>query len=154
MEGRREVFAQEASGNAWNEPDDRTFDAMNPEPLPVKAERTAGNVPASSFASKETTPGAQSAAAGETLLFSDSEVEDWRSRWSNVQAGFVDQPRQSVEQAEELVSTVLHRLAESFTSERESLERHWTSGDNVSTEDLRIALQRYRAFFGKLLNAA
>lgn len=87
-------------------------------------------------------------------LFSDSDVGDLRSRWSDVQAGFVDEPRRSVEQADQLVATVMQRIAEGFASERASLERQWDSGDNVSTEDLRVALQRYRAFLGRLLNAA
>jgi len=89
-----------------------------------------------------------------TPLFSDTEVGDLRSRWSNVQAGFVDEPRRSVEQADELVATVMQRLTEGFANERSSLEKQWDSGDNISTEDLRVALQRYRAFFGRLLNAA
>ena len=89
-----------------------------------------------------------------TTLFSDSEMGELRSRWSNVQAGFVDEPRRSVEEADHLVATVMQRLAEGFANERASLEHQWDNGDNVSTEDLRVALQRYRAFFGRLLNAA
>lgn len=89
-----------------------------------------------------------------TPLFSDSDVGDLRTRWSDVQAGFVDEPRRSVEQADQLVATAMQRLAEGFARERASLEKQWDSGDNVSTEDLRVALQRYRAFFGRLLNAA
>jgi len=87
-------------------------------------------------------------------LLSDSDIGDLRSRWGDVQAGFVDEPRRSVEQADQLVATVMQRLAEGFANERASLEKQWESGDNVSTEDLRVALQRYRAFFGRLLNAA
>lgn len=87
-------------------------------------------------------------------LFNDNEMKDYRSRWSNVQAGFVDEPRRSVQEADQLVATVMQRLAEGFAKERASLERQWGSGDNVSTEDLRVALRRYRAFFGRLLNAA
>jgi hypothetical protein len=87
-------------------------------------------------------------------LFNEAEINDFRSRWSNVQAGFVDEPRLCVQEADQLVATVMQRLAEGFANERGSLEKQWDSGDNVSTEDLRIALQRYRAFFGRLLNAA
>lgn len=87
-------------------------------------------------------------------LFSDSDIGDLRSRWGDVQAGFVDEPRRSVEHADQLVATVMQRLAEGFANERAALEKQWESGDNVSTEDLRVALQRYRAFFGRLLNAA
>jgi len=87
-------------------------------------------------------------------LFSNADMGDLRSRWNDVQATFVDEPRSSVEQADKLVATVMQRLAEGFANERASLEKQWEKGDNVSTEDLRLALQRYRAFFGRLLNAA
>jgi hypothetical protein len=102
----------------------------------------------------ETTSPDESTLHAPAPLFSDAEVIDFRSRWSDVQAGFVDQPRRSVQQADQLVATVMQRLAQGFANERESLEGQWDSGDNVSTEDLRVALQRYRTFFGKLLNAA
>jgi hypothetical protein len=87
-------------------------------------------------------------------LFSEFEINDLRARWSDVQAGFVDAPRRSVEQADELVAAVMQRLASGFAQERSTLERQWDRGDSISTEDLRVALQRYRAFFGRLLNAA
>jgi hypothetical protein len=93
-------------------------------------------------------------AGAETPLFSDSDIRDLRSRWSNVQAQFVDEPRRAVEDADQLVATVMQRLAEGFAKERDSLEKQWDSGETASTEDLRMALQRYRAFFNRLLNAA
>lgn len=96
---------------------------------------------------------AQDTAAG-TPLFSNADLGDLRTRWGNVQAEFVDEPRRSVEAADQLVATVIQRLAEGFASERASLEKQWDSGESASTEDLRIALQRYRAFFDRLLNAA
>jgi molecular chaperone GrpE (heat shock protein) len=89
-----------------------------------------------------------------TPLFSDSDIGDLRSRWSNVQAEFVDEPRRAVEEADQLVATVMQRLAEGFAKERDSLEKQWDSGETASTEDLRMALQRYRAFFNRLLSAA
>ncbi len=88
-----------------------------------------------------------------TPLFSDSDVSDLRGRWSNVQAGFVDEPLHAVEEADKLVAAVMKRLAEGFANERSTLEKAWDRGDNVSTEDLRVALQRYRSFFDRLLNA-
>jgi hypothetical protein len=84
-------------------------------------------------------------------LFSESEMGDFRSQWSKVQTGFVDEPRRTVEGADKLVAAVMQRLAEGFANERSGLERQWDSGDNVSTEDLRLALQRYRSFFDRLL---
>ena len=79
-------------------------------------------------------------------LFSESEMGDFRSQWSKVQTGFVDEPRRTVEEADQLVAAVMQRLAEGFANERSGLEKQWESGDNVSTEDLRLALQRYRSF--------
>jgi hypothetical protein len=84
-------------------------------------------------------------------LFSESEMGDFRSQWSKVQTGFVDEPRRTVEDADKLVAAVMQRLAEGFANERSGLEKQWESGDNVSTEDLRVALQRYRSFFDRLL---
>lgn len=92
--------------------------------------------------------------AGSASLLSEAELADMRSRWSGIQAGFVDEPRRSVEQADQLVASAIQKLAEGFARERASLESQWESGNNVSTEDLRLALQRYRSFFGRLLNAA
>ena len=87
-----------------------------------------------------------------TPLFEQGETEEFRSRWNNIQVQFVDEPRRSVEQADELVAQTMKRLAEMFARERERLEQDWDRGDNVSTEDLRIALQRYRSFFDRLLS--
>jgi hypothetical protein len=94
------------------------------------------------------------AAGSATSLLSESEIGDLRSRWNNIQAEFVDEPRRAVEQADKLVATAIKRLADGFANERASLENQWESGNDASTEDLRLALQRYRAFFGRLLNAA
>ena len=84
-------------------------------------------------------------------LFSESEMGDFRSQWSKVQTGFVDEPRRTVEDADKLVAAVMQRLAEGFANERSGLEKEWDRGVKVSTEDLRVALQRYRSFFDRLL---
>jgi hypothetical protein len=86
-----------------------------------------------------------------TPLFSESEMGEFRSRWSTIQTGFVDEPRRTVQDADKLVASVMQRLAEGFANERSGLEKQWDQGDNVSTEDLRVALQRYRSFFDRLL---
>jgi len=85
-------------------------------------------------------------------LFPNEELVGYRTRWESIQTGFVDQPRAAVEQADALVSQVMTRLTEVFTRERSMLEAQFTKGDNVSTEDLRIALTRYRSFFHRLLS--
>jgi len=94
--------------------------------------------------------GSSDGAAG--TLFQEDEANDFRKRWTDIQTGFVDEPRRSVEQADALVAEVIKRLANSFAEERSRLEGQWGRGDDVSTEDLRVALQRYRAFFDRLLN--
>ena len=87
-----------------------------------------------------------------TPLFPDSEAADFRRRWTEVQTGFVDEPRRAVQQADELVAGVMKLLAETFAREREGLEHQWDRGENVTTEDLRIAMQRYRSFFDRLIS--
>lgn len=93
----------------------------------------------------------KTAASKPTPLFSESEMGEFRSRWSNIQTGFVDEPRRTVEDADRLVASVMQRLAEGFANERSGLEKQWDQGDNVSTEELRVALQGYRSFFDRLL---
>jgi len=85
-------------------------------------------------------------------LFAQNDTQDLRSRWEKIQIGFVDEPKTAVEQADELVATAIKKLAEVFAAEREKLEADWDKTDNVSTEDLRIALRRYRSFFDRLLS--
>jgi hypothetical protein len=86
------------------------------------------------------------------VLFSESEMGEFRSQWIKIQTCFVDEPRGTVKDADKLVVAVMQRLAEGFASERSELEKQWDRGDDVSTEDLRVALQRYRSFFDRLLN--
>ena len=84
-------------------------------------------------------------------LFPDDELHSFRARWDQAQTSFVDEPRQAVEQADSLVANVVKRIAEQFANERAQLEKQWDRGGNVSTEDLRQALRRYRSFFDRLL---
>jgi hypothetical protein len=74
-----------------------------------------------------------------------------RSQWIKIQTSFVDEPRGTVKDADKLVATVMQRLAEGSANELSSLEKQWDRGDNVSTEDLRVALRRYRSFFDRLV---
>lgn len=87
-----------------------------------------------------------------TAMFSDAETEGFRSNWHSIQADFVDSPRESVRKADELVAAVIHRLAEVFSTEKERLESNWGEGRDVSTEDFRQVLRRYRSFFDRLLS--
>jgi hypothetical protein len=87
----------------------------------------------------------------EELLFAADELSGLRSRWDEVQSGFVDDPRESVQKADGLVSDVIDQLTTGFSEVRSRLEERWARGEEASTEDLRLALKRYRAFFERLL---
>jgi hypothetical protein len=92
------------------------------------------------------------AADGKAMpLLNEAEAGSMRSRWALIQAGFVDEPRSAVEQGDALVAELMQRLAEVFAAERARLEEQWSQGTDVSTEDLRLALRRYRSFFDRLL---
>ena len=140
-------------------PEDRVADER--EPLPedrgAVAERderetvdrdTGGTTAAGAPASTGDVAGGDAPA----LLPAD-ENNSFQRRWEELQTAFVDDPRRTVEQADELVAQVMQRLAEGFAAEREQLEAQWGRGEDISTEDLRVALQRYRAFFQRLLSA-
>jgi hypothetical protein len=95
---------------------------------------------------------ARDGSARPAALFHDEEATGFRSRWEAIQTGFVDEPRAAVEQADALVAQVATRLTDVFGEERMTLEQQWDRGDDVSTEDLRMALKRYRSFFDRLLS--
>ena len=84
-------------------------------------------------------------------LLPGNEAERFRERWSEVQTGFVDEPRHAVEQADGMVAEMMQRLAQVFADERHRLEQHWDRDGETNTEELRLALRRYRSFFDRLL---
>lgn len=86
-------------------------------------------------------------------LLPPEDSERYQQRWNDLQSRFVDEPRGTVKEADGLVAELMQELATSFSDTRSSLEDQWTRGDDVSTEDLRVALQRYRSFFERLLSA-
>lgn len=97
-------------------------------------------------------PAAGGGLPGPSLVAQESATE-LTSRWEQVQVRFVDEPRQAVAEADQLVADVMRSVAARFAEEKRSLETQWSSGGEVATEDLRQALQRYRAFFERLLAA-
>jgi hypothetical protein len=85
-------------------------------------------------------------------LFPPDTANGFRANWDAVQIGFVDDPRKAVRQADELVASVMKTLAESFASQRISIETDVGQDEQASTENLRVALRRYRSFFERLLS--
>ena len=90
--------------------------------------------------------------SGDIPLLSNDERQKLQNRWNEIQTGFVDQPRDTVQNADKLVASAMERMAQVFSAERSRLEQQWDRGDTVSTEDLRVALQRYRTFFHRVLS--
>jgi hypothetical protein len=88
---------------------------------------------------------------GPMPMFAGAEAAGYRTQWDAIQTGFVDEPRKAVQEADALVALVIKRLADVFADERQTLEQQWGRGDEISTEDLRVALRRYRSFFERLL---
>jgi hypothetical protein len=133
---RREMQVVGPDARAGHEPG-RAARGVEPPPINPTAAASAG--------------AAVARAHDKSPLFAEQDASELRRQWSDVQAGFVDEPRRAVQQADGLVADVMRRLAETFASERANLEHQWDRGDDVTTEDLRIALQRYRSFFDRLL---
>jgi hypothetical protein len=142
-EGRTLSTEQIAAAGAERE--DRASSSQ--DPLPAPAEQS---VPA-----QQAAPGSDPGAGDQprAQLLEDNELQNLLVQWKDIQAEFVDEPRKAVQAADALVAELMQRLAQMFASEREQLESRWAGGEDVSTEDLRRGLRRYRSFFERLLAA-
>lgn len=128
---------------------------LNREPEPIEGKLATDRMPATGrmpATDRVPTEEGVHAASKPMPLFTEVEMKEFRAQWATLQTDFVDEPRRAVEDADKLVASVMQKLAESFANERSGLEKQWDRGDDVSTEDLRVALQRYRSFFGRLLS--
>ncbi|MFE7777352.1 hypothetical protein ACFU5O_26360 [Streptomyces sp. NPDC057445] len=90
---------------------------------------------------------------GQPPLIPSGDAESFRDRWQQIQGTFVDDPREAVRTADALVAEVIQSLAATFSDHKQDLESQWSRGQEVQTEELRMALQQYRAFFNQLLHA-
>ena len=135
------------------DPERTPIDARDPEaPTPVAPGEDRPSLTTADIAARPSAATSEVAGGdGRTPLFDRGATDELRTRWTDVQTGFVDEPRKAVEDADSLVAEVMQRLADSFARERQGLERQWSQGDQASTEDLRVALRRYRSFFDRLL---
>ncbi|WP_051771861.1 hypothetical protein [Saccharothrix sp. NRRL B-16314] len=95
---------------------------------------------------------AVSTTAGDAPLFTTDDAADYQAEWRALQADFVDDPREAVQRADELVAQVMQTLATTFNEHKQALEEQWQRGDEAQTEELRQALKRYRSFFDRLLS--
>jgi hypothetical protein len=85
-------------------------------------------------------------------LFTPDRAETYRNRWISIQSSFVDDPRQAVRSGDELVAQVMANLASTFADERHRMEAQLDATGEGATENLRVALRRYRSFFDRLLS--
>ena len=127
-----------------------TDDIAQPEPVPSETD-VEGAATDTEIAESGTDDIRTGRRETDAPLVEGGDEDGFRRRWEGIQAGFVDEPRAAVEQADALVAELMRRLAETFSNERKSLEGQWDRGEDVSTEDLRVALTRYRSFFDRLL---
>ncbi|MDO3639339.1 hypothetical protein Q2100_26600 [Mycolicibacterium sp. KC 300] len=130
-------------------------DAPRGAEAPVQSETvtSTGHPGMAQPSSEHDRPQADSTDADSDLsLFGETEMSGFRARWNDVQAGFVDDPKQCVQTADALVSEVVDQLTSGFTEARARMEAQWARGEDASTEDLRVALKRYREFFQRLLS--
>ena len=140
----RELSTRDLAETTSDEPDAAS------EPL---APERGADEPAAAGPAEADQAHAEADSTEQEPLLSEADTNGFTGRWREIQTGFVDEPRESVAQADALVADLMQQLAASFSDERERLEKQWDSGDDVSTEDLRVALTRYRSFFDRLLSA-
>ncbi|MFE2154466.1 hypothetical protein ACFXAO_30980 [Streptomyces lavendulae] len=125
-------------------PGEATRDAADTE----RETRDSGDGPP---ADRGTDAGSPQSGADEPLLGAE-DTQEYHKKWSEIQGRFVDDPQEAVRSADALVAEVMQTLARSFSAHKQGLEEQWGQGEQVATEDLRLALQHYRSFFNRLLN--
>lgn len=96
-------------------------------------------------------PRVEQGTIGEEGFLPEDRMNSLRAQWNDVQAAFVDDPQNAVQRAHALVTQLVDDLVQTFSQERTTLEGQWKGGGDADTEALRVALQRYRSFFNRLL---
>ncbi len=139
------------------EADDASFGDYTTDSAPTQDEPPTMGDESSSAQTDPSEMGIASSTAGtepssDKSLFADTDLPRLRSRWDDVQAAFVDDPKKCVQQADALVAEVVEQLTTGFSAARSRLEAQWARGEEASTEDLRLSLKRYREFFQRLLS--
>jgi hypothetical protein len=137
---------------AAERPVDRATERQVNKPVDSVTERPIGTTDLVEHAEAHPSTTAGNASADRAPLFPETELGGFRQRWQETQTEFVDDPKTAVRHADELVTSLMKRLAEVFAGERERLEHDWDKGETASTEDLRQVLRRYRSFFDRLLS--
>ena len=131
------------------------FDANRTESEPAESDRATVDEtawPADTTLAGQTRPHeTPSRDTTADLLFDEADAARFRDRWREVQTGFVDDPKQAVQDADVLVAELMQNLASAFSDRKRVLEDKWREGTDAETEDLRLALRGYRSFLDQLL---
>jgi hypothetical protein len=138
--GRRQPRVEEELADVEEEPVDTEAEAV-----PIEAEALPID------AVEDDAAGVREADVVTGPLFDPYVARDLQARWNEIQVAFVDEPRAAVERADNLVAETTKCLEDSFAAGRRKLESEWDRGGDLSTESLRLAIQRYRSFFNRLL---
>ncbi|MEU4545775.1 hypothetical protein [Nonomuraea dietziae] len=99
----------------------------------------------------ESAPARAQAVPQQRQALFDQDVDQAHTRWHDLQATFVEDPRQAVEQADELLDEVVNALTSSLTTRTSELGDRWKNTDQGDTEQLRLALRDYGAMLEQLL---
>lgn len=142
------VMDPSVAQGAWTA---ETQETGEPEPTALQPESVADLDREPMPAQQPVAPTAPTDTATDSALIAEDQLTGLRARWDHVQASFVDDPRECVQKADGLVTDVVEHLTSSFAHARSGLEAQWARGEDASTEDLRVALKRYREFFERLL---
>lgn len=153
----RESNAPESNARESNAPESGALESGTLEPggsTALESNAPESNAPESGAPAGEHESRASTSrhtADEDVSLVDSAQTDQFRARWGDVQARFVDDPREAVGAADALVAELMQSLASGFAEHKSRLETQWHGGGEVDTEELRLALRRYRSFFHRLL---
>ena len=149
-----DVRGQDRGGRAGRPAEEADAQARGGRWFNEKDATPADTPQADAASSADRSPADTAARSGEALepLFTPDLAETYRLRWTSIQSGFVDDPRQAVRGGDELVAQIMTNLANTFADERHRVEAQLDATGEGSTEELRVTLRRYRSFFERLLS--
>lgn len=152
--GREPSTARTDPSAVMDDPSSETMRTDSPptqgEPLTTGSESSTDQIEPSEVGTGSST--ARTEPSTDKSLFAGADLSRLGSRWTDVQAAFVDDPKECVQKADALVAEVVEQLTVGFSEARARLEAQWARGEEASTEDLRLSLKRYREFFQRLLS--
>ena len=84
-------------------------------------------------------------------VFAPESAQSFRVRWSSIQAGFIDDPRNAVQDADRFVADVVQSFTAGVEARRRALTSAWEQDGHSGTEELRLTMRQYRALVDRIL---